>query len=90
MKSLCETLREHTMKIINFKKERNKVINKRTVETISKFKAWSILSRKKVNINMLKIEKCCNFRNHCYYKEKYRGAAHNICNLKYRNSYIFS
>ena len=23
-------------------------------------------------------------RNHCYYTEKYRGAAHNICNLRYK------
>ena len=25
-------------------------------------------------------------RDHCHYREKFRGAAHNICNLKYRTS----
>ena len=30
MKKLCEYLREHTMKIMNFKKKKNEVINKRT------------------------------------------------------------
>ena len=25
-------------------------------------------------------------RDHCHYRAKFRGAAHNICNLKYRTS----
>ena len=29
MKKFCESLREHKMKIINFKKEENEVVNKR-------------------------------------------------------------
>ena len=29
MKNLCEFLREHTMKIINFKKKKNEIVNKR-------------------------------------------------------------
>ena len=32
MKKLCESLREHVMDIINLKKEKNEVINKRTAE----------------------------------------------------------
>ena len=34
MKKLCESLREHVMDIINLKKEKNEVINKRTAEII--------------------------------------------------------
>ena len=28
-------------------------------------------------------KKHCKVRNHCNYTEKYRGAAHNMCKLKY-------
>ena len=26
----------------------------------------------------------CKVRDHCHYIEKYRGTAHNICNLRYK------
>ena len=29
-------------------------------------------------------EKCHKVRDHCHYTEKYRGAAHDICNLRYK------
>ena len=38
IKTFCESLKEHEMKIINFEKERNKVINKRTAGIIWKHK----------------------------------------------------
>ena len=28
--------------------------------------------------------KYCKAKDHCYYTGKYRGAAHNICNLRYK------
>ena len=34
MKKFCESLREHAMKIINFKMKENEVINKRTAGLI--------------------------------------------------------
>ena len=34
MKRFCESLREHAMKIINFKKKKNEVINKRAAGII--------------------------------------------------------
>ena len=36
MNKFCESLREHPMKIINFKKKQNEVINKWTEGLISK------------------------------------------------------
>ena len=35
---------------------------------------------------MMKIhfKKCHKVRDHCHYKGKFRGAAHNICNLRYK------
>ena len=38
MKKFCEFLREHAIKIINFKKEKNEVINKIAVGIIWKCK----------------------------------------------------
>ena len=38
MKKFCESLREHAMKIINFKKKKNEVINKRAAGIIRKCK----------------------------------------------------
>ena len=29
-------------------------------------------------------KKHCKVRDHCHYTGKYRGAAHNICNLRYK------
>ena len=34
MKKFCESFREHVMKIINFEKKKNEVINKRAAEII--------------------------------------------------------
>ena len=44
MKKLCESSREHTTEIINFRK--NEVIDKRAAEIISKYKILLYLSRK--------------------------------------------
>ena len=34
MKRFCEALKEHAMKIINFRKKKNEVINKRSAKII--------------------------------------------------------
>ena len=39
MKKSCEYLSEHTMKIINFKKKKNEIINKRATGIIPKCKS---------------------------------------------------
>ena len=38
MKNVCESLREHVMKIINLKKKKNEAVDKWTAELISKLK----------------------------------------------------
>ena len=38
MKKFCESLREHAMRIIGFKEEKNEVINRWAGELILKFK----------------------------------------------------
>ena len=82
MKKFCETLREHAMKIINFKKKKNEVINKRQQGSYENAQICYICERKFEN-KLLKDKKYRKVRDHCHYTGEYRGAAHSICNLKY-------
>ena len=52
IKTFCESLREHTMKIINFKK--NEIINKRAAK--KKIKKKKKKKKKKLKMNIRKIK----------------------------------
>ena len=80
MKKFCKDLREHATRIINYEKK-NMV---------------SLTTKEKINYNKEKICYICkkefdndNKKNHkvgdhCHYTGKCRGAAHNICHLRYK------
>ena len=80
MKKFSKDLREYASKIINY--EKKKMIPLTTEEKIyhNKQKIWYIC-KKEFNNNDKKNYKV---RDHCHYTGKYRGAAHNICNLRYK------
>ena len=82
MKKFCESLREHAMKIINFKKKKMKLLTKEQQESYENAKICYICKEKFEN-KYLKDKKYCKVRDHCHYTGEYRGAAHSICNLKY-------
>ena len=73
MKKFCKDLREQAMKIINYEKKR--IVPLTTKEEIC-YKC-----KKEFNNNDKKQEKV---KDHCHYTGKYRGAAHNICNFRYK------
>ena len=81
MKKFCEFLREHAMKIINFKKKKMKILTKGQHESYENVQICYIC-KEKVRYKYLKDKKYCKVRDHCHYTGKYRGAAHSICNLK--------
>ena len=56
MKRFCESLREQAMKIINFKKKKIEVINKRAAGIIWKMQKSVIFVKKNLKINMWKIK----------------------------------
>ena len=82
MKNFCESLREYEIEIINFKKKKNEVINKRAAGIIWKCNYLIIFVKKYLKINIWKIKKYCDIRKHCHYRGKYRGTVHSISNLK--------
>ena len=80
MKKFCKDLRTRSMKIINYEKK----------------KMTSVTTEEKIHYNKQKICYICKnefnnndknnykVRDHCHYTGKYRGAAHNICSLRYK------
>ena len=80
MKIFCKDLRTHATKIINY--EKKKMIPLTIKEKIhhSEQKICYIC-KKEFDKNDKKHYKV---RYHCHYTGKYRGAAHNICNLRYK------
>ena len=81
MKNFCGSLREHAMKIVNFKKKNMKLLTKEQQEYINMQK--SVIFAQKIENKYLKDKKYRKVRYHRYYTEDCRGAAYSICNLKY-------
>ena len=81
MKKYCEFLREHAIKIINFKKKKIKLLTKQQQKLFENAKICYICKEKFEN-ECLKDEKYHKVRDHCHYTREYRGATHSICNLK--------
>ena len=84
-----QRLREHARKIIDY--EKKKMIPLTTEEKIYHNKQKICYTCiKEFNNNdttepsSLERKKNYKVRDHCHYTGKYRGAAHNICNLRYK------
>ena len=81
MEKFCKDLKEHAMRIVNYEKkevipltdEENEFYEEQKVCNICK-KGFSIDNDKKYY----------KVRDYCQYTGKYRGAAHSICNLRYK------
>ena len=82
MKTFCESLREHAMKITNIKKKKTKLLTKEQHESYENAKICYICLEKIKN-KYVKDKTYQIVRDHCYYTGEYICAAHSICNLKY-------
>ena len=80
MKKFCKDLREHATKIINYEKKGMIPLTKKEEENHNKQKV-PYTCKREFDTNDKKYYKV---KDHCHYTGKYRGAAHNICNLRYK------
>ena len=79
MKKFCKDLREHAIKIINYEKKKMIPLTKEKIQYNEQEICY--ICKKEFNKND---EKNYKVRDHCHYTGKYRGAADNICNLRYK------
>ena len=77
LKKFSKDLREHATKIINY--EKKKMISLTTEEKLCHSEQeFCYICKKEFD------EKNYKVRDHCHYTCKYRGATHNMCNLRYK------
>ena len=85
-KKLCKDLKDQAMEVINFEKkemmpltdDENKYYEKKKYCRICKKKFWCDKKNKS------KYDVYQKVRDDCLYTGNFRGAAHNICNLRYK------
>ena len=76
MKRFCKDLKDHATKIIDFKKKTMTLVTKEEKDNINKENICYICKNDFNNDTKVRV--------HCHFTGKYRGAAHNACNLRYK------
>ena len=76
MKRFCKGLKDHATKIIDFKKKTMIPLTKEEEDNYNKENTCYICKKDFNNDGKV--------RDHCHFTGKYRGAAHNTCNLRYK------
>ena len=84
MKRLCKDLKEHAIKIINCEKKVMTPLTKEEEEDYNNQKVCHICKKEFIDDTTESSSLECKVRDHCHYTGKYRGAAHNTCNLRYK------
>ena len=86
MKKLCEDFKDLAIKIIDYKEKEMILLTDRETKSYEKQKVCYIckneFSTDENDKNVFKLYH--NVTDHCHYTGKFRGAAHNICNLRYK------
>ena len=82
MKNFCLDLKEHAAKIINYEKKEMISLTKEE-KKIHRMQKVSYICKKGFSTDDDN-KKYFKVRDYCHYTEKYRGAAHDIYNLRYK------
>ena len=82
MEKFCKDLRKHSTKITNYEKKKNILLIPEEKKDYDDQKVCYICKKEFDNNDNDKKQQ--KVRDHCHYTGKYRGAAHNICNLRYK------
>ena len=83
MKNFCKDLKEDATKITSYEKKEMISLTKKEEKMHNKQNVCYICKKKDL-VQMMTIKKYHKVRAHCHYTGKYRGAAHDICNLRYK------
>ena len=84
MKKFCEDLRKHATKIINCIKKEEIPLTKQEESNYNKETNCYKCKKGFINYEDDYDKKYYKVKDYCYYTGKYKGAAHNNCNLKYK------
>ena len=82
MKNFCVNLKEHATRIINYEKKEMIPLTKNKIKYILSKKF--VIYTKKDLVPMMTKKMYFKVKDHCHYTGKYRGAVHDICNLRYK------
>ena len=82
MKNFCLDLREYSTEIINYEKKEMIPLTKEKKKMHRRQKKYYICKKRFSTDNNNK--KYHKVKDHCHYTGKYRGTAHDICNLRYK------
>ena len=86
MKHLRIDLKEHAAKIIDYKKKKQIIPLTKKEKKIHREQKVCYICKKGFSADDGDNKKYFKVRSHCHYTGKYRGAAHDICNLRYKTS----
>ena len=91
IKKFCKDLKEHATRIINYEKKKIIPLTAAEKRNYNDQKVCYICEKEFDTIDTIKsssLQRKKNYkvRDHCHCTGKYRGAAHNICNLRYKVS----
>ena len=86
MKKFCKDLKEHATRIINYEKKKIIPLTKEEKINYNDQKVCYICKKEIDTSGPSSLERKKNYkvRDHSHYTGKYRGAALNICNLRYK------
>ena len=82
IKKICESLREHAKKIIDFEKKKMLPLTKEELKSYQDTKVCYICGKKLLK-QLANDRNYQKVRDHCHFRDKYRGVAHSICNLRF-------
>ena len=86
LEKFCKGLRQHAMKTINYEKKEMIPLTDEEHKSYEKQKVCYICKKEfgtdENDKNVFKLYH--KVKDHCHYTEKFRGAAHSICNLRYK------
>ena len=85
MKKFCESLIEHAKNIIDFEKKKLFSLTKEELKSYQDAKV-SYICVKRLLKKFANDKNYRTVRDHCHCTSKYRGPAHDICNLRFNVS----